>query len=232
VKRQDGSLKNYTMDASRSDPSKNLIRPAADMKASARGNPCLRLISPVPISSPKSWGVDPRCTRRPTSRRTSTRRAGQLAGETEACRYLGTLSTSLDPELHFSSIGLGSGNGLAGVLNTRQMLYAVASGYQWIRPRPWAWYWLFKMNNPVPAPGARKCGASFRRVVPGRDRRSGSAPGTMTSGSFTSTHRLDRVYSLLIDCSCYPSAWRRTPMSRRFLIYFLMQSIFWPRILR
>ncbi len=132
---------------------------------------------------------------------------GQLAGETEACRFLGMLTTQLGVRnYNFSSISLGSGNGLAGVINARQMLYAVASGYQWIRPRPWSWYFLFKLNNPVPQSGAPQVWSQFSQGGSGQGSITGIGTGTMSSGSFYLDPPPDLVYSLLIDCSCYPSA--------------------------
>ncbi len=131
---------------------------------------------------------------------------GQLAGETEACRFLGTLTTQLGVRnYNFSSINLGSGNGLAGVINARQMLYAVASGYQWIRPRPWSWYFLFKLNNPVPQSGAPTVWSQFSQGGSGQGSITGIGTGTMSSGSFYLDPPPDLVYSILIDCSCYPS---------------------------
>jgi hypothetical protein len=132
---------------------------------------------------------------------------GQLAGETECVRFLGTLTTQIGVRnYNFSSISLGSGNGLAGVINARQMLYAVASGYQWIRPRPWSWYFLFKLNNPVPQQGAPKVWSQFSQGGSGQGSITGIGTGTMSSGSFYLDPPPDLVYSHLIDCSCYPSA--------------------------
>lgn len=130
---------------------------------------------------------------------------GQLSSETECCRFLGTISTSLNiRNYNFSAISLGSG--LSGVINARQMLYAVGSGYQWIRPRPWSWYWLFKLNNPVPVPGAPQVWSQFSQGGSGQGSITGVGTGTMTSGSFYLDPPPDLIYSLLIDCSCYPSA--------------------------
>ena len=132
---------------------------------------------------------------------------GQLAAETECCRYLGTLTTNLNVRnYNFSAVSLGVNTGLAGVLNARQMLYAVASGYQWIRPRPWAWYWLFKLNNPVPAQGAPQVWSQFSQGGSGGGSITGIGSGSLTSGSFYLDPSPDLVYSLLIDCSCYPNA--------------------------
>ncbi len=132
---------------------------------------------------------------------------GQLAAEVECCRFLGTLTTSLNTRnYNFSSINIGSSNGLAGVINVRQMLYAVASGYQWIRPRPWSWYWLFKLNNPVPVPGAPTVWSQFSQGGSGQGTITGSGAGTLISGSFYIDPPPDLIYSLLIDCSCYPAA--------------------------
>jgi hypothetical protein len=132
---------------------------------------------------------------------------GQLAGETECCRALGTLTTQISVRnYNFSSIGLGSGNGLAGVINVRQMLYAVASGYQWFRPRPWSYFWLYYMNNPVPQGGAPQRWSQFSQGSSGQGSITGIGTGSMSSGSFYIDPPPDLVYSLLIDCSCYPAA--------------------------
>ena len=132
---------------------------------------------------------------------------GQLAGETECCRYLGTLTTGLNVRSYsFSLINLGVNTGLAGVLNARQMLYAVASGYQWIRPRPWSWYWLFKLNNPVPQQGAPEVWSQFSQGGSGQGSITGIGSGSLTSGSFYLDPPPDLTYVLLIDCSCYPNA--------------------------
>ncbi len=131
---------------------------------------------------------------------------GQLASETECCRILGALTTSLNVRnYNFSSISLGSGNGIAGVINVRQMLYSVASGYQWIRPRPWGWFWLYKMANPVPVQGAPEVWSQFSQGGSGQGSMTGIGTGSMTSGSFYLDPPPDLVYSLLLDCSCYPS---------------------------
>jgi hypothetical protein len=134
---------------------------------------------------------------------------GQIAGETECCRYLGNLTTNLNVRnYNFSqiSLGLSATTGLAGVINARQMLYAVASGYQWIRPRPWSWYWLFKLNNPVPQQGAPQVWSQFSQGGSGSGSITGIGSGSMTSGSFYLDPPPDLTYVLLIDCSCYPNA--------------------------
>jgi hypothetical protein len=132
---------------------------------------------------------------------------GQLAGETECCRYLGTLTTNLNVRNYsFSAISLGVNTGLAGVLNVRQMLLGVASGYQWIRPRPWSWYWLFKLNNPVPQPGTPNVWSQFSQGGSGQGSITGIGSGSLTSGSFYLDPPPALTYQLLIDCSCYPNA--------------------------
>jgi hypothetical protein len=132
---------------------------------------------------------------------------GQLAGETEACRALGTLQTVIGQRnYNFSSITLPSGVGLQGVLNVRQMLYAVASGYQWFRPRPWAYFWLYFMNNPVPSPGPPQRWSQLGQGSAGTGSITGIGTGTMSSGSFYIDPPPDIVYTLTIDCSCYPIA--------------------------
>lgn len=129
---------------------------------------------------------------------------GQLAAETECCRALGTLLTTISVRnYNFSAIVLPINAGLGGIFNARQMMYAVASGYQWMRPRPWSWYWFYRYNNPVPQQGAPQEWSQFSQGG------SGIGPvgnGTDVSGSFYIDPAPDLTYSLLVDCSCYPAA--------------------------
>lgn len=129
---------------------------------------------------------------------------GQLAGETECCRTLGNLVLTIGVrDYNFSAITFAAGSGLGGIINVRQMLYAVASGYQWMRPRPWAWYWFYRLNNPVPTPGAPEEWSQFSQ---GSSSLGPVGTGPDVSGSFYVAPVPDLTYSLLIDCSCYPAA--------------------------
>lgn len=116
----------------------------------------------------------------------------QLAGESNCLRVLGTISTTVaQRNYNFSSVSLGTSSvtGVSSVLNVRAMRYAVASGYQWVRPRPWPWFDLFCMNNPVPASGAPARWAQY-------------AQGS--TGSFYLDPIPDLIYVLTLDCTCYP----------------------------
>jgi len=63
------------------------------------------------------------------SRRTFNQARGSFVARRKLAATSAPFRLTWDPDYNFSSIGLGSGNGLAGVLNHGQMLYAVASGY-------------------------------------------------------------------------------------------------------
>lgn len=129
---------------------------------------------------------------------------GQLAGETHCCRALGTLTTTIGVRnYNYSSISLPAGNNLGGVITARQMQYAVAQGYQWMRPRAWAWYWFYSLNNPVPTAGPPAMWSVFQ---PGAGGIGPVGGGTDVSGSFYIGPQPDLVYSLLIDCACYPAS--------------------------
>ena len=132
---------------------------------------------------------------------------GQLAGEAECCRYLGTLTlTSGTRNYNFSSISTGttSVTGLSGVLTVRAMRYAVASGYQWIRPRPWPWFDLFKMNNPVPDSGPPEVWAQYGQGASGGGSITGIGTGSLISGSFYVDPIPDLAYVVTCDCVAYP----------------------------
>src|SRR5262245_54424081 len=78
---------------------------------------------------------------------------GQVAGESESIRALGIISTVAGQRnYNFSGLNLGvsATTGIAAAIHVRAILFAIASGQQWMRPRPWPWFMLFKLNNPVP----------------------------------------------------------------------------------
>ena len=132
---------------------------------------------------------------------------GQLAVETECCRILGTITLTVSQRnYNFSAINTGVSNGIAGVMNVREALYGVASGYKWMRARPWPWFWMLKLNNPVPPSGPPTVWSQFGQGSAGAGTITGVGSGTLSSGSFYIDPIPDLAYSLLLDCSCYPSA--------------------------
>jgi hypothetical protein len=127
---------------------------------------------------------------------------GQLAGESEAIRVLGTLTANTGQTAYnFSSINIGSSSvtGIQGVIHVRSMLYAVGTGHQWVTPRPWPYFQLFQMNQPVLFPGAPLVWSQYAQ---------GAAPpgfgGSASGGSFYIDPAPDKPYSLILDCVCYP----------------------------
>jgi len=131
---------------------------------------------------------------------------GQVAGETECCRALGTLNTTIGTRnYNFSAITLPSSVGLQGVLSVRAMRYSVGSGFQWMRPRPWPWFDLY-MNNPVPPSGPPNKWSQYGQGSAGTGSITGIGSGSMSSGSFYIDPIPDSAYALTMDCACYPSA--------------------------
>lgn len=127
---------------------------------------------------------------------------GQLAGEAECVRVIGTISTVVDQLPYaFSAIntGVAATNGIEGVINVGQMWYTVGSGRKWVAPKPWPWFSLYVYNNPVPQGSEPKQWSQFGQ---------GAAPGSsgaFSGGSFY-INQPDIVYSLELDCICYPAA--------------------------
>lgn len=116
----------------------------------------------------------------------------QLAGESKCVRFLGTISTVLAVRnYNFTALntGVSSANGIQGALNVRAILYTIASGMRWIRPRPWEWFMLFKMNNPVPPSGAPQVWSQFSQGE---------------TGNFYIDPLPNQVYFLTCDCECQP----------------------------
>jgi hypothetical protein len=115
---------------------------------------------------------------------------GQLAGEAECVRVLGTISTILNTRnYNFTSINVSGTAGVQGVLHVRSMRYFVASGYQWVAPRQWEWFELFDLNNPVPGSGPPREWAQY-------------AQGQ--GGSFFVDQLPDQIYQLTLDTVCVP----------------------------
>lgn len=128
---------------------------------------------------------------------------GQLAGETECIRRRLTLTTVIDQrDYDFSSIAIGtpSATGVQGVINVRSAFFNIASGQQRITPRPWEWFELYGLNNPVPESNAPAMWAQYGQ---------GAAPGSTGSfagGSLYLDPPPNLVYTLYLDCVCYPIA--------------------------
>ncbi len=126
---------------------------------------------------------------------------GQVAGEAECVRVLGTISTVIDQRpYNFSSIstGVSATNGVAGVINVRAVRYAVGDGFQWVRPRNWEWFDFYRMNNPVPESGAPEVWSQYAQ---------GAIPisgGSGAAGSFFLDPPPNIIYALTCDCVCFP----------------------------
>lgn len=132
---------------------------------------------------------------------------GQLAGETSCVRQFATVSTVAGTRNYaFSALNTGTLNGIQAVLNVRAIRYAVASGFKWVRPRPWEWFELFKMCQPVPKSGAPEVWAQHRQGSAGTGAITGIGTGSMASGSFYLDPVPDIVYTLTCDSACYPSS--------------------------
>jgi|ERR1700681_646535 len=129
---------------------------------------------------------------------------GQLAGESECIRFIGTLSTTVGLNVYnFSAISTGSANGVQAVLKIKRIFYNVGQGQRRVNGRPWQWFDYYHLNNPVPASGAPKTWAQYAQ---------GSAPGVTGSeaaslgGSFYLDPLPNIIYTLNLDCVCFPIA--------------------------
>jgi hypothetical protein len=127
---------------------------------------------------------------------------GQLAGESECVRVLGTISLASSTIAYpFTAINLGGTSGVAGIINVRQMWYDVASGKQRVTSRPWEWFSVYNLNNPVPAPGPPMTWAQF-----GQGSSAQSSPNPVGGGSVYIDPPPDQSYTAYVDCVCFPSA--------------------------
>lgn len=127
---------------------------------------------------------------------------GQLAGEAECIRYMATVDTvAAQQEYAFSALdtGVSATNGIQGVLNIRAVWYGVGDGRRWIPGRPWEWFSLYTLNDPVPQQSFPSSWSQFGQ---------GAAPGSTGSANGGSIYinLPDQAYTLYCDCVCYPIA--------------------------
>jgi hypothetical protein len=126
---------------------------------------------------------------------------GQLAGEGECIRSIGTINTVVGQRAYnFSGINFGTSatTGIQGAINVRRINYNIASGAQWIPPREWEYFDLYYMNNPVPVNGPPARWAQYAQGA------ATPAIGSAASGSFYIDPPPDQIYTLNCDCVCYP----------------------------
>lgn len=123
---------------------------------------------------------------------------GQLAGEAECVRRIGTINTTIGQrEYNFSTITFSDAN-VAGALHVRRLSYNVGTGQKWFRPRAWPYFDYFHLSNPAPVNGAPQVWAEFEQGS------AGASTGSAATGSFMLDPPPDLVYVLNCDCVCYP----------------------------
>lgn len=126
---------------------------------------------------------------------------GQLAGEAECIRVLGTVPTVVGQQPYlFSAINTGvtATNGVQGAIHVRSVRWSVGDGSVWVTPRPWEWFELFQLGSVTNTPGPPVEWSQF-----GQGAVSGST-GSGASGSFYIGPSPDAIYTLNCDCVCYP----------------------------
>lgn len=135
---------------------------------------------------------------------------GQLAGESEAIRVEGTLTTVIGQRnYNFSAINLGTPSltGVQGAIHVNRIAYATLSGgRQWMTPRPWPYFDLYYLSNPIPVNGPPARWAQYGQGSAGSGNITGIGAGTMSSGSIYLDPPPDQTYTLYLDCTCYPIA--------------------------
>jgi len=117
---------------------------------------------------------------------------GQLAGESESIRVIGTLQLLQGQQVYpFASISLGSAAGVEGVINVRTIWINVGDGQVWVRPRPFEWFSLYELNNPIPQEAQPQVWAQYGQGV---------------NGTLYFSQVPDQEYTINLDCVCYPMA--------------------------
>ena len=94
---------------------------------------------------------------------------GQLAIESDLIRFFGTIATVIGQRNYsFSAVSTGTSatNGIQGVVKVNRILYAVGSGYKWIRPRSWPWFDLSNSTTLFHRAAPPKCGRNTNKAWP------------------------------------------------------------------
>ena len=128
---------------------------------------------------------------------------GQIAGEGECLRVIGTIPTVVGQRSYkFKDINVGvpATTGVQGVINIGSMSWAVGSGELWMTPRPWPWFTLYELNNAAPPSGTPSVWAQFGQgAAP-----SGATNTTVNGGSFSISPIPNDVFQLNCNSACYP----------------------------
>lgn len=131
---------------------------------------------------------------------------GQLAGDGQCIRRTGTLVTTVGQRnYNFSDIVI-SDTSVQGVLNVRRILYSVGQGNKYVTPRPWEWFELYSLNNPVPGSGPPRTWSVEQQGSAGTGTITNEGAGTIISGTFWIDPMPDLQYTLSLECACYPIA--------------------------
>ena len=126
---------------------------------------------------------------------------GQIAGESNSIRYYGSLQTVIGQRVYnFSAINTGvpSVTGIAGAIHVRGILYNLGGGQSTVTRQAWEWFSFYYLNNPVPQNGPPKNWAQFGQGS------AGTGTGSGASGSIYLDPPPDQVYTLSLDCVCFP----------------------------
>jgi hypothetical protein len=126
---------------------------------------------------------------------------GQVAGDSEAIRAIGTVTASVSTaSYNFSAINLGTASvtGINGAIHVRRISYSLPNGTAWVNPRSWEWFDYYHLTNPVTTLGAPSTWSQYGQ---------GAAPpssGPNFGGTFYIDPPPDQSYTLNVDCVCFP----------------------------
>lgn len=128
---------------------------------------------------------------------------GQVAGEGECLRVMGSISTVIGQQAdRFQDVNVGvpATTGVQGIINIRSLSCAAGTGSLWMTPRPWPWFSLYEMNKAAPQQGTPTVWAQFGQgAAP-----SGVGNTSVNGGSFYVSLVPDDIYVLSCNSVCYP----------------------------
>lgn len=115
---------------------------------------------------------------------------GQLAGESESIRIMGTLPIVAGTQVYpFTAIDLGGAAGVQGVIKANAAWLTLGSGQRWMHPRGFPWFSLYQLNNPAPVQGQPRSWCQYGQGI---------------GGTIYVADVPDTAYTINCDCVCYP----------------------------
>lgn len=114
---------------------------------------------------------------------------GQIAGDAECVRRLGSLALTQGTQPYAFSAVTGLGTDVKGPINVRNTWYGIGSGFTYVSPKSYEWYSVYYLDSPLAVQGPPDVWAQF---------------GQGNSGTIYFGPTPDTAYTVQTDTVCTP----------------------------